>query len=126
MTLAYVKAHVGIVGNERVDKEAKLAAGGRDGAAVTKEGIRAECKEKRRQERVVRRFGSGRVVRWTSPHTITAFSQLRTNKGLMASLLKRIGWSDSDLCRRCSVEETGSYEALGCMAREEWGRRWST
>ena len=26
----------------------------------------------------------------------------------------------------CSIEETGSHEALGCMTGEEWGRRWST
>ena len=40
--------------------------------------------------------------------------------------MKKIGRADSGLCRRCSVEETGSHEALGCMAGEGWGRRWST
>ena len=121
--LEWVKAHVGISGNERGDGQAKRAAEGRGGTAVTEGGIRAGCKEKRRQERVVPGFGSGRVVRWTSRYAITAFSQLRTNKGMLASWLKRIGRSDSGLCRRCSVEGTGSHEALGCMAGEEWGRR---
>ena len=83
--LGWVKAHVGISGNERADWQAKLAAEGRDGAAVTEGGIRAGCKEKRWQERVVRGFGSGRVVRWTSWYAITAFSQPRTNKGMLAS-----------------------------------------
>ena len=101
-------------------------AEGRGSTAVTEGGITAECKERRRQEKVVRGFGSGRVVLWTSRYAITAFSQLRTNKGMLASWLKRVGHADSDLCRRCSVEETKAYEALGCMAGEEWGRRWST
>ena len=61
-----------------------------------------------------------------SRYAIAAFSQLRMNKGLMASWRMKIGLADSDLCQRCSVEKTGSHEALGCMAEEEWGRRWST
>ena len=83
--LGWVKAHVGISGNERADGQAKLAAGGRGGTAVMEGGIRAECKERRRRERVVRGFGSGMVVLWTSRYAITAFSQLRTNKGMLAS-----------------------------------------
>ena len=92
-----MKAYVGISGNERVDEQAKLAAAGRDGVVVTEGRIRAECKERRRQERVVRGFGSGRVVRWASRYAITAFSQLRMNKGLLASWLNKIGRTDSDL-----------------------------
>ena len=124
--LGWVKAHIGISGNEREDGQVKLAAGGRGGMAVTEGGIRAECRERRQKERVVSGFGSGRVVRWTSRYAITAFSQLRTNKGLLASWLMKIGRADSDLCWRCSVEGTGSHEALACMTEEEWGRRWST
>ena len=40
--------------------------------------------------------------------------------------MKKIGQADSDLYRRCSVEETGSHAALGYMVGEEWGRSWST
>ena len=63
VSLAWVKAHVGIGGNEGADAEAKEAARVRGGRAVTEGGIQAWTKEVRKEERVVRGFGLGRVVR---------------------------------------------------------------
>ena len=126
VSLACVKAHVGISGNEEADTVAKEAAQAGGGRAVTEGGIRAWVKEMRKEERVVKGFGVGRVVRWKSRYAVSAYSQLRTGKGLLGAWLKKIGKAESGDCVRCGVEGSGTHEAFGCMAGEAWGRRWST
>ena len=126
VSLAWVKAHVGIPENERVDLEAKSAVEAGGGSVVTEGGVRAGVKEGRKKERIVKGFGIGRVVRWSSRLAVTAYSQLRMGKGRLAACRHKIGRHDTGLCRRCAVPETGPQAAVGCMDGEDFGTRWST
>ena len=58
VSLAWVRAHVGIPRNERADLEAKSAVEAGGGTAVTEGGIRAMVKEGQKMERVVKGFGT--------------------------------------------------------------------
>ena len=117
---------MGISEHEGADLEAKSAVETGGGTAVTEGGIRAIVKEGRKRERVVKGFGIGRVVRWSSRLTVTAYSQLRKGKGRLAAWRHKIGRHDTGLCRRCAVLETGPHAAVGCMDGENFGRKWST
>ena len=90
VTLAWVKAHVGIARNMRTDLESKAAVGGRGGKAEMEVGIRALLKEGRKKARVVRGFGIGRVVRWSGRLAVIAYSQLRMGKGWLAACKYKI------------------------------------
>ena len=81
VSLARVKAHIGISGNEHADLEAKVAVETGDRSAVPEGGLRALLKEGRKKERVVKGFGMSRVVGWSSRLALTAYSQLRMGKG---------------------------------------------
>ena len=63
VSLAWVKVHVGIPGNDCIDLEVNAAVEARGGIVVMEGGIRALVKEGRRKERVVKGFSMGRVVR---------------------------------------------------------------
>ena len=60
--LAWIKAHIGINGNERADQMAKEASVHQGGNKVTEGGIKAVWQETRRNERRVEGFGKGRVI----------------------------------------------------------------
>ena len=126
VSLTWVKAYMGIPGNERTHLEAKSAVEAGGGMAVTEGGIRALVKERRKKERVVKGFGIGRVVRWSSRLAVTAYYQLRTEKGRLAAWRHKIGRHDTGLCRRCAVPETVPHAAVGCMDGASFGRKWST
>ena len=116
----WVKAHVGIDGNERADLMAK--AGCRESLLpqVTEGGVRAYWKDVRSRERAQRGLGSGRVVRWNR-RAILRYSHLRVGKGDVGEWRRVIGKEDT-LCRLCGVEEeTGNHLVFGC--RESHGLR---
>ena len=109
----WVKAHVGIDGNERADLMAK--AGCRESLLpqVTEGGVRAYWKDVRSRERAQRGLGSGRVVRWNR-RAILRYSHLRVGKGDVGEWRRVIGKEDT-LCRMCGVEEeTGNHLVFGC------------
>lgn len=62
VSLAWVKAHMGIPGNDRVGIEVNAAVEARGRMAFMERGIRALVKKGRRKEKVVKGFGMGRVV----------------------------------------------------------------
>ena len=85
VSLPWVKAHVGMLGNERADLEVQSVVETGGGKAVTEGGIRVMVKEGRKKERVVKGFGMGREARWSSRLAVTAYSQLHMRTGRLAA-----------------------------------------
>ena len=116
----WVKAHVGVERNERVDLMAK--AGCRESLLlqVTEGGVRAYWKDVRSRDRAQRGLGSGRVVRWNR-RAVLRYTHLRVGKGDVGEWRQVIGNEDT-LCRLCGVEvETGTHLVFGC--EESYGLR---
>ena len=124
--LAWIKAHIGINGNERADKMAKEASMHQSGNKVTEGGIKAVWQEMRRNERRVEGFGKGRIIGWNRT-SVTAYSHMRTGKGRLRGWREKIGKADFGFCQcGAGMTETGTHAAFGCIQGERWGRRWST
>ena len=93
-----VKAHVGIEGNERVDEMANIGVAKEGREHVPEGGLRQWEKAKRRENRV--RVGHLDATKWDR-HTASMYTQLRTNRGNLASWRKVLGKADRDVCRWC-------------------------
>ena len=122
----WVKAHVGVQGNERADALAKAGCE-KDGPAwVTEGGVRALCKRLRSNERSVAGLGAGTVSGWDC-RAVSRYTQLRTGKGDLGAWLARLGRGEG-VCRLCDrgVVETGGHLVFGCpRTRCGVGWKWS-
>ena len=116
----WVKDHVRIDGNEKVDLMAKTGCRESLLPQVTEGGVRAYWKEARGRERAQQGLGTGRVVPWNR-RAVLRYTHLRVGKGDVGEWQRAIGKGNS-LCRLCKMEkETGTHLVFGC--EESYGLR---
>ena len=119
---SWVKAHVGVAGNELADMAAKVGCGREDAPRVTEGGVRALWKGVRAAERLVAGCGSGRVSGW-GRRFVSRYIQLRANKGDLGIWRGRLA-RGGDLCHLCRREsESGPHLVFDCWMGAP-GRGW--
>lgn len=121
ISIAWVKAHTGIEGNEEADRLAKAATAERQVNNLTEGGIKGVWQQMSRNERRVEGYEKGRVI-GLNRDSVTAYSHLRTGKGRLGAWREKIGKAEVGLCE-CGFTETGNHFAFGCIQGEQWGRK---
>ena len=127
---AWVKAHVGIPGNERADQAAKFYTKVVGPEALTEGGIKQQLTAKRKAERAQVGWGKGRVAGW-SRRAATRYTHCRTGKGNSRGWLREIGKEDGEECRWCGEGyEDGEHIVFHCeklwRPEAERGQKWDT
>ena len=127
VSLGWVKSHIGIKGNEEVDKKAKLVADEEDSAfpVITEAGLKEVWKKMKREERCMKGTGEGRVVKWERKARVS-YVHCRTNKGNLQSWRHKLNETIHLMCRFCGNHmEIDKHVALVCPYGEEIDRRWN-
>ena len=119
--LVWVRAHIGIKGNEEADAQANLhswkGAILRYPTTATPAGIVASSRQTRKEWRTEPGFGSSRCN--YNHKAMAAYTWMRTDKGPHRSWLHHIGKADSAACPRCHTQqETGDHITFYCPALE--------
>ncbi|KAF8460758.1 hypothetical protein BDZ91DRAFT_798640 [Kalaharituber pfeilii] len=124
--LLWVKAHIGIAGNEKADGWTKKGTMEKGREVATGSGVRQRIKAWRKEKREIEGFGGGKVMEWSRVAT-SNFTALPLERGRCAIWLKKLGVAESDRCR-CGEVQTGEHLAFRCRSqknRPEGFERWS-
>ena len=125
VVLGWIKAHVGIPGNEGADAAAKRGAGMDELVKVTP-AVRQRTVDQvlrtRKKSRFKRAWGGGLPLGW-GRRACTAYTRLRTGRGDIGSWRSRIGEED-DRCRKCGESEAGGeHRVFWCAGIERPKRK---
>ena len=97
LRLTWVKAHIGVSGNQIADAMAKDGSRAVGDPKEKEGGVRGLWKRFRAAQRRVVGFGAGRATRWGQP-VLSRYVQARTGKGDLRGWQLRLGRGDG-LCR---------------------------
>ena len=119
--ISWVRAHIGIKGNELADQHATFQSfrGEIAGATrtATEGGIRRIAKEARASERTVETFGLGGRVLW-GRRALAAYTWFRTGRGPQQQWLHKIGKAEDPSCPYGAIIQSGEHIVWHCTLHE--------
>ena len=119
--ISWVRAHIGIKGNELADQHATFQSfrGEIAGATrtATEGGIRRIGKEARASERAVKSFGLGGKVLWKR-RALAAYTWFRTGRGPQRQWLHKIGKAEGPSCPCGATIQSGEHIVWHCTIHE--------
>ena len=125
LRFGWVKAHVGVWGNERADALARAGCGGGGIPRAMEGGVRALWKKLRARERSVSGLGAGRISGW-GRRAASRYTQLRTGKGDLGVWRKRLGRGLGSCCLCQGDLEMGGHLVFRCPKTQEGiGWQWA-
>ena len=124
--LSWVRAHIGIRGNELADQHATfhshLGQIAGTGGTATEGGIQQLTKAARAESRSAPTYGKGRRVGWKR-RALAAYTWFRTGKGPQLEWLHRIGKAADPTCHCGMAIQTDEHVVWECRLHTDERRR---